>query len=429
MPAIAKILTVFFLMLLVTRARVPLGLSLPTGGVLLARWVGQSWREALAGLWDALVGAELWMFVLITFLIIDVARYITKRENATQITAAIQRWGGRHGAACALMAVPAAIGLIPMAAGALFSAPFVQEVGQRIQAESNWKTVVNFWFRHVWECWWPLYGGVIVGMSIFEMDAWQFIAVQLPYTPVAVAAGFFFLVRPHLDNLAKLEDAANGSARRVMVLTMPLCCVVAAIFLVPLGLRAWGVELDVTIRKMLALLVGLAGGMVLILIDEIKQHDVHIFASALKLRSWSVLFSVAGVMIFKEMLDGTGVLDTASHELAMSGIPVGVVIAVLPFLAGLVTGLGIGFAGASFPLVAGLMGAAGSPLTPLATLVLAYGAGFVGMMVSPVHLCLLTTKQYFKADFVSIYRELLPCAAVVLVYAFCAYMVLGAMGL
>ncbi|RLA99456.1 MAG: hypothetical protein DRG55_07825, partial [Deltaproteobacteria bacterium] len=37
---------------------------------------------------------------------------------------------------------------------------------------------------------------------------------------------------------------------------------------------------------------------------------------------------------------------------------------------------------------------------------LAYGFGYMGMMLTPMHLCLLVTKDYFRADFLKTYRYL-----------------------
>jgi hypothetical protein len=47
---------------------------------------------------------------------------------------------------------------------------------------------------------------------------------------------------------------------------------------------------------------------------------------------------------------------------------------------------------------------------------LAYVGGFSGVLLSPVHLCLLFTTEYFRADFKKVYRLLLlPVSLVVLV--------------
>ncbi|NIN01124.1 MAG: DUF401 family protein [candidate division Zixibacteria bacterium] len=57
-------------------------------------------------------------------------------------------------------------------------------------------------------------------------------------------------------------------------------------------------------------------------------------------------------------------------------------------------------------------------------MMLAYGAGFAGVMLSPVHLCLVVTKSYFKASFAETYRMLLP-ASVILVLSALVLVLLG----
>jgi hypothetical protein len=141
-----------------------------------------------------------------------------------------------------------------------------------------------------------------------------------------------------------------------------------------------------------------------------------------------VQFTLAGVLIFKFMLGASGLLPVAGDELMDSGIPPVVAVALLPFVAGLVTGIALGFTGTAFPLVVGLLHAEGSGLTPLATLFLAYGFGYMGMMLSPVHLCLLVTRDYYGSRLTAVYRWLWPCAFSVLVFAIGGYSVLHMLG-
>ncbi len=134
------------------------------------------------------------------------------------------------------------------------------------------------------------------------------------------------------------------------------------------------------------------------------------------------------MIVFKSLLMKSELLPLASDELIQSGIPLAVAIAVLPFIAGLVTGLAVGFTAASFPLVVGLMAAEGSGLTPWAALVLAYGFGYMGMMLSPVHLCFLVTREYFSARMADIYRAIRPCVLSVALYSLLAHVVLSWLG-
>jgi hypothetical protein len=438
MPAIVKILIVFAAMLFLARLRIPLGLALVVGGVGLNVWAGQTFPAALGNLGRSLAGSDLWLLLVITVLI-EMSRFMTEGRNAEALTAAARRWGGRHGRAATFMALPAVIGLIPMAAGALVSAPFVQQAGAGTDRSADWKSAVNYWFRHIWEFWWPLYPGVIVGMSIFGMDAWQFITALIGYTPVA-AAGYCFLIRPHAAGLAQPAVPPDGSNRRAFLVLSPLLVVVTAMFLLPYPLRLLLPGVPPPTRKMLAMLIGLAAGLGVILVVERRSRlsapagadpaALHrrMFSTLFEPGSVNIMITLAGGLLFKSLLDRSGLLPEASRELVASGIPVVAAVASLPLLAGLITGMSVGYAGTAFPLVVGLMNVPGSALTPWATVVLACGFGYVGMMLSPVHLCLLASRDYFKSDLWSVYRHLWPCALTVTVFGLAAHALLRLAG-
>jgi len=420
MPAVVKILIVFAALLAAARLRCPLGVALVFGGLGLNLWAGRGWTVALAELGRAALAAELWLLLAITILIIEIARFMTEPSNADEIVNAIRRWGGRHGRAASLMALPAVIGLVPMPAGALFSAPFVEQAGGA-DGDPVWKAAINYWFRHVWEYWWPVYPGVIITMALFEMEAWRFIAGQFPFTLAAVGAGFFFLVRPHVHGLSSREGSGDPVGRRAAFLFLPLVMAVTSVLVLPPLMRHAGLAPSVQVRKLLAMLIGLCAALPAILLDGRRRRRAgqtaagRMFSTLRKPKSVGVLTALAGVLVFKSMLTASGLLPEAGRDIVAAGLPLAVAVAALPFLAGFVTGIALGFAGLAFPLVVGLMTAEGSGLTPLATLSLAFGFGYMGMMLSPVHLCLLVTREYFGASLPAVYRRILPCAAVILV--------------
>ena len=94
---------------------------------------------------------------------------------------------------------------------------------------------------------------------------------------------------------------------------------------------------------------------------------------------------------------------------------------VLPFITGMITGIAVGFVGTSFPLVITLI--ATMTTEPSGALIfIAYTFGFSGMMLSPVHLCFLLTKDYFKADMIEVYRKyLIPLSTLTCITALIIY--------
>ena len=101
-------------------------------------------------------------------------------------------------------------------------------------------------------------------------------------------------------------------------------------------------------------------------------------------------------------------------ELIALGIPLVAVIMVMPFIAGVVMGVAVGFVGVSFPLVFGLIGEAAPFHIRVSATVLAYGFGYIGMMVSPIHVCFVVTGEYFNSSIIKSYRYLVGPAATVL---------------
>lgn len=427
-PAILKILFVFAAMLAAARLAVPLGLALVCGGIGLGFWAGHSPGQVGGDLLLALRSPLLWLFLGVISLVIEIGRYYTEERNAKTILEAVRRWGGRHGWMAGLMAVPSIIGLIPMPAGALVSAPFVQQASAHSRRSASWKTAVNYIFRHTWEFWWPLYPAVIVAMSVFRMDTWQFVLALAAYTPVSLAAGYWLLLRPHRAELAIPVEAASRPNRREGFLATILAVIVGGACLLPEVIRPLTPAMDPENRKMLAMLFGLAVALAMVAADEWRLPERRTFRKLAERKSLQTVVTVAGVMVFKSMLDRSGLLPLASRELIGSGVPLAAVVAALPFLAGMVTGIGVGYTATAFPLVVGLLNAEGSGLTPMATLALAMAFGYTGMMLSPVHLCLIMSRDYFSASSRLIYRHMVPVLGVIAAAGVVSYAVFSALG-
>ncbi len=70
---------------------------------------------------------------------------------------------------------------------------------------------------------------------------------------------------------------------------------------------------------------------------------------------------------------------------------------------------------ATFPLLIGIIGY-GANVKP-GLLILAFISGFVGLMLSPMHLCFVLTIDFFKANFLKVWLALLLPEAVLLTIA------------
>jgi hypothetical protein len=237
-------------------------------------------------------------------------------------------------------------------------------------------------------------------------------AVQMPFTLVSIAAGYFFLLRNHSEALQiqPADDTVHSSVLRVL---LPVLLIVLCTLLLPPLYRLLFPVASAATTKLLSMLTGLLAG--LFLLNNSMQHveGQRLFRFLFTMKTGNVLLTLSGVMIFQALLETSGLLPQTARQLTETHVPLTVIIGFLPFLAGLVTGIAIGYAGTAFPLIVGLMAVEGTGLTPISTLVLAFTMGYVGMMLSPVHLCFVLTREYFTASYVKVLQYLLPCVLTV----------------
>jgi hypothetical protein len=85
----------------------------------------------------------------------------------------------------------------------------------------------------------------------------------------------------------------------------------------------------------------------------------------------------------------------------------------------LLTGLTVGFVGSTFPLIISIAGN-----TSIGAISFAFASGFLGVLLSPIHICLILTREYFKADLWGIYKMMIPAGVIVFCGAIVEYMIL-----
>ncbi len=430
--ALFKIILTFAGVLVANRLRTPLGLALVFGGIALDLWSGHGIAGTGADLFQSVLQPELWLLIINITLILEIGHFMASEGNAKTIISAAKNIGGRHSHWLSLILIPATIGLVPMPGGALFSAPLIARTAADMPRSEEWKASVNYWFRHILEYWWPLYPVVIVTLSIFPVPTWQYMALFIPFTLASVAAGYFFLIHrvPAADVSSPRSD---DGAEKLLPVLLPILIIVGATLVLP-GLFTSQISgVSTPAATMLAMLSGLLVALSLIHFrarprPAAAPPEFRLFANLFTGKTANVILTLAGVMIFQEMLSHSELLPLAGTQLATSRVPLFGIIAILPFLAGLVTGIAVGFAGISFPLVAGLVSLPSAGTSPLAALALAFTMGYCGMMLSPVHLCFVLTKDFFSVPFAKVYILILPCVLAIMTTGSVLYLLLNSLG-
>jgi integral membrane protein (TIGR00529 family) len=414
LPAVIKVISCFALILALNRLRVPLSLCLFIGAVAVGFWMGQPAADISRGLVASLTSLETLQLAAIICLILVVSQLM---KVSGQLDRIVDKFVAIvHDAATVSVIMPALIGLLPMPGGALFSAPMVETAVAGCSLSQDRKTAVNYWFRHIWEFWWPLYPGVVLAVSLLQVEMWRFILIQAPLTLLAVAAGSIFLLRP----LRQTRSKGNTHHLQLELLgsflweTMPILVVVVCILFLALlrNLLVFsGISLN--LPSALPLILGLLACLAWVM--RVNRLGLRDFVAALLNRNTvPMLLLIFGIMAFKGALVDSQAVLKIREEMIQYQIPFLVVVVAMPFIAGFITGITIGFVGATFPLLVPLF-AGLSPFDFLLHASLAYVSGYAGMMLSPVHICLLVTRDYFKSSMAASYRHIYKPATAVMV--------------
>jgi len=295
-----------------------------------------------------------------------------------------------------MAALPAMIGMLPSPGGAVFSAPMVAEAAEGVVASPEQKALINYWYRHIWEYISPLYPGIILAAGLTGFSTQQLFLAHLPFALTVIAAGAWFCFRG-IDRLSPAQCPSGGGRLREFGVFLQM----SSPILISLAL--------VVVFKVSAVLA-LSGGVCILFIAH-RYGPLLIVKTMRESLSFKALLLVTGIMVFQEVLRATGALAGISGFFAASHLPIPLLMALIPFIAGVMTGLTVGYVGITFPLLLPLMGDV-QPNLWLESL--AFASGFAGVMLSPVHLCFVLTREYFAADTALVYHRLIVPSIVVL---------------
>ena len=303
-----------------------------------------------------------------------------------------------------IAALPALVGLLPMLGGAMFSAPMVDEVGDRLGVDGERKTFVNYWFRHIWEYVFPVYPSMMLAAVLLNLTTAQLAGATWPLTVTAVVSGLLFgllgLPRRSTDDPPPASRAQ--SLRTLATSVWPVALVILLSLVLPV---------DERFRLVLGVLVTIALMMV------VKHLPLRDLGTVLCERiPWKTVVVIFGALIFRRVLDTSGAVLATSDGLTDLRIPLAVIAFAVPFIAGLLTGVSSAAFSIGFPVVLPLVVVDGETIAPEWVAWLMAG-GFLGVMFSPVHLCLALTRVYFKAEWGPIYGRIVPSALLVAVTA------------
>jgi integral membrane protein (TIGR00529 family) len=291
---------------------------------------------------------------------------------------------------------PALIGLLPTPGGAMLSAPIVEESSKKLNVSPEQKTFVNYWFRHLWEYFWPLYPGLIVASAILKVPIPNMIRLQYPMTLGAIFCGILF-------GILNIEKSMNEKKEKSKFFPefLHFNINIWPIWFILIGLMVIKIPI-----------VFILSSIVIILLIIVKLERKQIWMVFKKSASLKIIVLLFAVMIFKHIVMDSSLVQAIPAMLASSRISSLIPLSIIPFIFGLLTGVNQAYVGVTFPLLLPIFGGVNINLK---LAMFAYNSGLFGVLLSPAHLCLLLTKEYFAANWRKIYRKLIPSVLIVFI--------------
>ncbi len=270
--------------------------------------------------------------------------------------------------------MPMMIGFLPMPGGAMFTAPIVKMIGDEEGFSNDYMMMINYWFRHTVEFFWPLYASFYVLHALVGIEIAPFSISLIPVFLVATVSGWLFFNGFHMPRIKKT------SAGKLKGLWIVFFVILTGIMILVFNIEGF-------------LALGINVGVYFI-------FRRRFFWGSLKalFKKWDVFLLLFMFFVYKYYLSEVKLTGDIASELNAIGLNIHLLTLILPILIGMSTGLTQSSVGITAPL---LMSLGANPA-------LMYFASVAGVLLSPVHLCVVLTGNYYKSDLLKVFAKLIP---------------------
>ncbi|RLE54883.1 MAG: hypothetical protein DRJ40_09910 [Thermoprotei archaeon] len=274
----------------------------------------------------------------------------------------------------AIMLLPAVLGLLPVAGGALLSAPLVDALSL---CNSVMKAYINVWFRHTIFLAYPITNSMILISSLSGADSFSIALFNTPLMLLTVAVGYVIGVRKlEVVHLVRVRPKYTS----LLTLLIPLVIALATRPLVS------GFSIG----------IGVIASIVFIVFTYRPSSTILRKVLSSK-RVWSTTLASFAVILLSFSVKMTSAYTVISG--LSKHLPRDVLLLLVPYVLSLVTG------SQTFSIT---VSASVLTASSFKDAVLIFNSSFFGYVPSPVHLCLVYSVKYYNADVVRVYKYIGP---------------------
>lgn len=328
---------------------------------------------------------------LVVFLI-SLLGYIMKMTKALDLMIS-SLFGLLGGGKLLLMAIPSLIGLLTVPGGAILSAPMVGESGEKMGLLNYQKAAINIFFRHIWYPIYPLYPALLLATSLTGTSE---TTIMLMSFPVVFAAVITAMKTMFVGSKVVEKEKNINKSEALLKLVQSMLPLIATLVLALVVKVPFPLSVFVGIVLALFNLIDEGSNILDVLIHRIKTM-------ILPGVNFKMVISVYGIIVFGEVLNVSGVLSDFMNSMVSLGLPIGLLGVISALITGLITGSNTASLGISVPVFLPLI-----EHNPLPYILLIFMASLLGYILSPMHLCLILTKDHFKCQYKEMYKYFMP---------------------
>lgn len=271
--------------------------------------------------------------------------------------------------------MPMFLGLLPMPGGAMFTAPMVKDISDDSKITPLNASTMNYWFRHSMEFFWILYPAIVMESALTDIPLTKILIIQLPIGVISLIGAWFYF------KLGKIKVNHNPENwKHLFISLLPILII------------------------MIGVIFQLPGYLVVLIVAFIYAMIYKNYKGFLRVK-WEVLLLLFFVFWYKNFVEISNLSENFVHNLNDIGLSPWLIIIVSPVIIGMITGITqAGFA-VTMPITISLISQGALPLIP-ATLT-TYYFSVVGVLITPVHLCLLLTSEFFGVKISKMIKNML----------------------
>jgi len=307
--------------------------------------------------------------------------------------------------------IPAVYGLMPVPGGALFSAPLIDEEGEKFELKQNQKNFLNVWWRHVWFPIFPVSSAMllIIGSKFSDIGIYELIVANIPAFIAFVVIGIIYL-KTFIKDLPKIENKPKKDYDGLKFLIPPIIPIIVYIMLF-VSLFLLGFK-DVNKFQRSIFVVGVIFSFIVLYF--LLKIDFKKYCEILKNSiSLNLVLAIVGIMIFREMVEVSKTNEIITNAIVSLSFPPILIVILIPFILGLLTGYNLGAIALSYFLVQPFFQFININIVGLTSII--FISSLVGYLISPIHLCNVVSSDYLKTDTTRMYKMYIPAVSVVMI--------------